>query len=128
VTKNTRMWTAAVVAVALLVASTWVPDTAQASWRDNSGDLPGLEGFPTGLVILLGAVVVVGAVVILKHKKTSKVEADVPPGTPEGAPADSTASKTGSLSIPLGSPFAPARVGLTSFPEPDGLPMRLVGR
>lgn len=76
------------------------PSSAQASWGDNSDNLPGMHKFPTELVILTG-VVVVGAIVYMVAKK-NKSDKNLPTenstkGKTEessGATTDSTQTST----------------------------------
>jgi len=54
--------------LAFTVALFFVPTTAEAKWQDNSDELPGMNDFPTTLVIVAGGLVVATTVFLLVRK------------------------------------------------------------
>jgi len=77
----------AVLTVMIFALSSLVlPETAEAKWHDNSGDLPGM-GFPTGLVIA-GAVVAVAGITYLIVKKSGNDD-----GVKIGSPTEDAADE-----------------------------------
>lgn len=88
---------------AVLIAAFFVvfilgaPLSAEAKWDDRSDELPGLQGFPTGLLIAAG-VLAAGGIILLIAKKGKDKTAETPTDVnTKDSETDSTETATDSL-------------------------------